>query len=87
MILFIQPSNLWSCALGAIAEPSQGVSAYPWTIIPLEQRDEYMATLESASVKQDIGPCAASSAVWCATAWKASRRPCRVRAPGHLNSL
>ncbi|NQW03594.1 MAG: Fic family protein, partial [Acidobacteria bacterium] len=32
---------------------------YPWTIIPLERRDEYMATLESASVKQDIGPFAA----------------------------
>jgi Fic family protein len=29
---------------------------YPWTIIPLERRDEYMAALESASVKQDIGP-------------------------------
>jgi hypothetical protein len=32
---------------------------YPWTIIPLERRDEYMATLESASVRQDIGPFAA----------------------------
>jgi Fic family protein len=32
---------------------------YPWTIIPLERRDEYMAALESASVKQDIGPFAA----------------------------
>ena len=29
---------------------------YPWTIIPLEQRDAYMAALESASVKQDIQP-------------------------------
>ena len=27
---------------------------YPWTIIPLERRDDYMAALESASVKQDI---------------------------------
>jgi hypothetical protein len=32
---------------------------YPWTIIPFERRDEYMAALESASVKQDIGPFAA----------------------------
>lgn len=32
---------------------------YPWTIIPLERRDAYMAALESASVKQDIGPFAA----------------------------
>jgi hypothetical protein len=30
--------------------------AYPWTIIPLERRDDYMAALESASVSQDIRP-------------------------------
>ncbi len=29
---------------------------YPWTIIPLEQRDDYMAALESASVGQNIKP-------------------------------
>lgn len=29
---------------------------YPWTIIPVENRDDYMAALESASVDQDIGP-------------------------------
>lgn len=29
---------------------------YPWTIIPLEKRDTYMAALEEASVKQNIGP-------------------------------
>ena len=29
---------------------------YPWTIIPVERRDDYMAALESASVKQDIRP-------------------------------
>jgi len=29
---------------------------YPWTIIPLEKRDDYMAALESASVEQDIAP-------------------------------
>ena len=28
---------------------------YPWTVIPLEKRERYMAALESASVKQDIG--------------------------------
>lgn len=31
---------------------------YPWTIIPLEQRDDYMAALESASVGQNIKPLA-----------------------------
>ncbi len=29
---------------------------YPWTIIPVERRDDYMAALESASVTQDIRP-------------------------------
>jgi hypothetical protein len=29
---------------------------YPWTIIPLERRADYMAALESASVRQDIRP-------------------------------
>ncbi len=28
---------------------------YPWTIIPLEKRAKYMASLEQASVHQDIG--------------------------------
>ena len=32
---------------------------YPWTIVPLERRDEYMNALESASVGQDIRPLAA----------------------------
>jgi Fic family protein len=31
---------------------------YPWTVIPLEKRDEYMAALERASVEQDIVPLA-----------------------------
>ena len=29
---------------------------YPWTVIPVEKRDEYMQALEEASVRQDIGP-------------------------------
>lgn len=29
---------------------------YPWTIIPVEKREEYMAALESASVQQNIEP-------------------------------
>lgn len=32
---------------------------YPWTVIPYERRDEYMACLEAASSKEDIGPLAA----------------------------
>ena len=29
---------------------------YPWTVIPIEKRNNYMAALESASVEQDIAP-------------------------------
>jgi len=29
---------------------------YPWTVIPVQERTEYMQTLESASVGQDIKP-------------------------------
>ena len=29
---------------------------YPWTIIPVDRRNEYMDALEQASVQQDIVP-------------------------------
>jgi Fic family protein len=29
---------------------------YPWTIIPVQQREEYMRSLEAASVREDIEP-------------------------------
>ena len=29
---------------------------YPWTVIPLEKREDYMAALESGSVEEDIAP-------------------------------
>jgi Fic family protein len=29
---------------------------YPWTVVPVERRDAYMAALEEASVRQNIGP-------------------------------
>jgi Fic family protein len=29
---------------------------YPWTVIPLEERERYMIALEAASVGQDIKP-------------------------------
>jgi Fic family protein len=29
---------------------------YPWTVIPVEERERYMASLESASVGRDIKP-------------------------------
>jgi hypothetical protein len=32
---------------------------HPWTAIPVEHRDDYMAALEAASARQNIVPCAA----------------------------
>ena len=29
---------------------------YPWTVIPLETRSDYMAALEEASVRKNIEP-------------------------------
>lgn len=29
---------------------------YPWVVVPVERRDEYMASLEKASVEEDIEP-------------------------------
>ena len=29
---------------------------YPWIVVPVERRDEYMASLEKASVEEDIEP-------------------------------
>jgi hypothetical protein len=29
---------------------------YPWTVVPVQRRDAYMAALEEASVRQDIAP-------------------------------
>ena len=31
-------------------------AGYPWTVIPVQRRDTYMAALEAASVRQDVGP-------------------------------
>ena len=31
-------------------------AGYPWTVIPVERRETYMAALEDASVRKDVGP-------------------------------
>ena len=33
-----------------------GTGGYPWIVVPVERRDEYMASLEKASVEEDIEP-------------------------------
>jgi len=36
----------------------QASGGYPWTVVPVERRDEYIGALERASVHNDIGPLA-----------------------------
>ena len=50
----------WSDGNGRVGRLLMNVmlaaGGYPWTIIPVERRDTYMAALEDASVRHDIGP-------------------------------
>jgi Fic family protein len=43
---------------------------YPWTVIPVHARNEYMAALEAASVDQNIFPFAEFLARWVDRAMK-----------------
>ena len=55
---------------------------YPWTIILIERRDDYIAALETASVRQNIKPFSESLANWCRPA---ARRACRHSPTGIVN--
>src|SRR5271155_4143861 len=48
---------------------------YPWTVVPVEQRDAYMAALEDASVRQDIVPSRNLSESWFAKDLKEKSAP------------
>ena len=59
-------------------EPMMASGGYPWTVIPVTDRNAYMAALEKASVGEDIGPSRISSPAWLRSGWRASRcRRCR----------
>jgi hypothetical protein len=34
----------------------RAASGYPWTVVPVERRDAYMAALEDTSVRQNLVP-------------------------------
>lgn len=38
--------------------PWSDAGGYPWTVIPLDKRNDYMETLEGGSVDQNIEPVA-----------------------------
>ena len=57
IFVYIHPYNDGNGRMGRFLMNTMLVSGgYPWTIIPVEERDSYMGALESASVGQDIKP-------------------------------
>jgi len=49
-------------------------AGYPWTVIPVSERNAYLHTLEKASVGKDIAPFADFLAGgWFGSGWLASR--------------
>ena len=64
-VLDLTPATLTPAIL-----PASG--GYPWTVIRVEDRDDYLATLESASVGQKMQPLQNSWPIECNGPWSGS---------------